>query len=51
MHSPDHPLAKVGDEWIHVRRTGLTPTHGLQVPCSDGPTWIVDFDAAQPLAH
>lgn len=51
MKSTDRPLAKVDDEWIHVRRTSLTPTHGVQVPCGDGPIWLVDFEAAQPPEH
>ncbi|MBO8191920.1 methionyl-tRNA formyltransferase [Streptomyces oryzae] len=49
MRSPDRPVAKVGDSWLHLIRTSLEPAGGLSVVCGDGrPLWITESAAGQP---
>lgn len=49
MRSPDRPIAKVGDDWLHVIRTSLEPADGLLVTCGDGrPLWITESEMGQP---
>jgi methionyl-tRNA formyltransferase len=40
------PTAKVGDHWLKVLRTQLTPMDGFRVECADGPIWIVESEPA-----
>lgn len=48
---PGHaPLAKVGDRWLKLLRTRLTPADGIRVECADGPIWIVESSPATPPA-
>ncbi|MGW7521838.1 methionyl-tRNA formyltransferase, partial [Streptomyces sp. NPDC054796] len=49
MRSPERPLARVDDRWLHVQRTSLEPADGLLVTCGDGhPLWITESATAQP---
>ncbi|GAB2521048.1 methionyl-tRNA formyltransferase [Nocardiopsis aegyptia] len=49
MRSPSHPIAKVGDTWLHVMRTSLEPAEGLLVTCGDGkPLWITESEEGAP---
>jgi methionyl-tRNA formyltransferase len=39
----DHaPVAQVGDSYLKVFRTQLTPADGVRVECADAPIWIVE---------
>ncbi|QSB13104.1 hypothetical protein JQS43_15815 [Natronosporangium hydrolyticum] len=44
------PMARVGDKWVRLVRTSLTPADGLRVECGDGPIWIVESAPAEPPA-
>jgi methionyl-tRNA formyltransferase len=48
MRSPDHPVAKIGNNWIRVIRTSTPPADGLEVPCADGPLWILESEPVNP---
>lgn len=41
------PVAKIGDQWVRVLRTRLTPTPGATpVACADGKLWILESEPA-----
>jgi methionyl-tRNA formyltransferase len=48
MGRHDAPVARVGESWLRLVRTSLTPANGLRVECEDGPIWIVESTPAAP---
>lgn len=52
IRSPDAPVARVGDGWLRLVRTSLTPADGVRVDCADGPLWIVESEpVAEPVTE
>lgn len=44
------PVARIGERWLRVVRTSMTPGEGCRVECADGPIWITESAPAQPPA-
>lgn len=42
------PVAQVGERWVKILRTRLTPGEGLRIECGDTSIWIVDSEPADP---
>lgn len=48
MGSDTAPVARVGERWLRLVRTSLTPGDGVRVDCGDGPIWVVESAPAEP---
>ncbi|GAA1015026.1 hypothetical protein Aple_052250 [Acrocarpospora pleiomorpha] len=43
------PYARIGDEWLTVLGTSMTPADGPELACADGPIWVTEAVPAVPL--
>jgi methionyl-tRNA formyltransferase len=48
MRSHQHPIAKIGDDWMRLIRTVLEPADGLEIACGHGSLWITESEKVAP---